>query len=297
MAHSLQNQCLWLLSSCTLPFLSAFTGFHGFFAVAGVLVYLAFLVTQLLKAKQPPLHHEKQHHDEEVGEAARAEEDSSSEEELRPTSTGALYLLLGGILILAFAEPFISSVSELAASFEVNPILLAFFLAPVASEMPEILESISLSRKGKEQTINVAFSNLVGSDLPPSPSSFSQGDRDQDYPSCGPVCVLWHHVRLPVGDPQLPYLPPPHGLLCRYRCGSGLLLPPAATVDGPRPARPLRGCRSGSVRHEWHPVLYWGPPQSLSRDPLVMILVTSHRRPLSLEEPRLTWERHDTIRK
>ena len=45
---------------------------------------------------------------------------------------------------------------------DVNPVLLAFFLAPVASEMPEILESISLSRRGRTQSINIAFSNLVG---------------------------------------------------------------------------------------------------------------------------------------
>jgi len=42
---------------------------------------------------------------------------------------------------------------------------LAFFLAPIASEAPEILESISLSRKGNPQSINVAFSNLVGGTL------------------------------------------------------------------------------------------------------------------------------------
>jgi Ca2+/Na+ antiporter len=44
----------------------------------------------------------------------------------------------------------------------VNAILLAFFLAPIASEMPEILESISLSRKGNTQNINIAYSNLIG---------------------------------------------------------------------------------------------------------------------------------------
>lgn len=46
-----------------------------------------------------------------------------------------------------------------------SPTLLAFFLAPIASEAPEILESISLSRKGNPQSINVAFSNLVGGTL------------------------------------------------------------------------------------------------------------------------------------
>ncbi len=48
---------------------------------------------------------------------------------------------------------------------QVSPTLLAFFLAPIASEAPEILESISLSRKGHPQSINVAFSNLVGGTL------------------------------------------------------------------------------------------------------------------------------------
>jgi Ca2+/Na+ antiporter len=53
----------------------------------------------------------------------------------------------------------------LAPHSQVSPTLLAFFLAPIASEAPEILESISLSRKGHPQSINVAFSNLVGGTL------------------------------------------------------------------------------------------------------------------------------------
>ena len=73
-----------------------------------------------------------------------------------------MYLLAGGILIVIFSTPFISSVVEIATYWSLTPMLLAFFLAPVASEMPEILESISLSRKGNMQNINIAFSNMVG---------------------------------------------------------------------------------------------------------------------------------------
>ena len=87
------------------------------------------------------------------------EEDDEEEESVLK---GALYLLAGGILIVIFSTPFISSVVEIATYWSLTPMLLAFFLAPVASEMPEILESISLSRKGNMQNINIAFSNMVG---------------------------------------------------------------------------------------------------------------------------------------
>ena len=84
------------------------------------------------------------------------------EEHKEPIWKGAAYLVVGGSMIFTFSSPFIGSVVETARVWEVNPILLAFFLAPIASEAPEILESISLSRKGNPQSINIAFSNLVG---------------------------------------------------------------------------------------------------------------------------------------
>ena len=89
-------------------------------------------------------------------------EEEEDDEEEESVLKGALYLLAGGILIVLFSSPFISAVVDVASIWNVNPTLLAFFLAPVASEAPEILESISLSRKGSLQNINIAFSNLVG---------------------------------------------------------------------------------------------------------------------------------------
>lgn len=89
-------------------------------------------------------------------------EASDDEDEEESVLKGALFLLSGGILIVLFSSPFITSVVEVATLWKVSPTLLAFFLAPIASEAPEILESISLSRKGNLQNINIAFSNLVG---------------------------------------------------------------------------------------------------------------------------------------
>jgi Ca2+/Na+ antiporter len=99
-----------------------------------------------------------------------------------PTIKGVGFLLVGGVLIFLCSSPFITAVVEASAVlkgvccscaclmivvlcsffFAVSPTLLAFFLAPVASEMPEILEAVSLSRKGHVQAINVAYSNLIG---------------------------------------------------------------------------------------------------------------------------------------
>ena len=73
-----------------------------------------------------------------------------------------MYLVLGGAMIYLFSDPFIQSVVVIGESLNITPLTLAFFFAPIASEAPEILESISLSRQGKTQNINIAFSNLVG---------------------------------------------------------------------------------------------------------------------------------------
>ncbi len=97
------------------------------------------------------------HHDDHDPEA--------EDEEEQPTWKGIAYLVAGGVLIYLCSEPFIQAVVRIGGDIGLTPLALAFFFAPIASEAPEILESISLSRKGKTQSINIAFSNLVGGTL------------------------------------------------------------------------------------------------------------------------------------
>lgn len=97
-----------------------------------------------------------------VGKVESDDDEEEDDEEEPSTLKGALYLFTGGIMIIIFSPLFINAVVEVASLMKVNPALLAFFLAPVASEAPEIMESISLSRKGSSQNINIAFSNLIG---------------------------------------------------------------------------------------------------------------------------------------
>jgi Ca2+/Na+ antiporter len=123
----------------------------------GILFYVWFIIYSLQSKEKEGGEPEKQEEDLEM-----ATEEEEEDHENVPVGKGIAYLAIGGILIFASSSPFINAVVEAAAHLNVTPILLAFFLAPIASEAPEILESISLSRKGNSQSINIAYSNLIG---------------------------------------------------------------------------------------------------------------------------------------
>jgi len=133
----------------------AVIGFNTIVGIVGVVYYLLFIGYSLTN-KLPDDTAHRLEKDIEAG--IEVEED----EEDVPVYKGIGYLAVGGTLIFGFSKPFIVCVVDAASSLNVNPILLAFFLAPIASEMPEILESVSLARKGNSQNINIAMSNLIG---------------------------------------------------------------------------------------------------------------------------------------
>jgi cation:H+ antiporter len=154
---SVKQQCYILGASVLIPGSIMVFGFNYLSAFLGVMFYLGFLVYSLQRG-EPARNDDDKVEDVE----AVIEED---EEEDESTLKGVIYLCVGGVMIFLFSNPFIHAVVLSASAMQVSPTLLAFFLAPIASEAPEILESISLSRKGNPQSINVAFSNLVGGTL------------------------------------------------------------------------------------------------------------------------------------
>lgn len=147
-----KRQCMLLGLSLSVTISLAAIGFNILVGIAGVVYYLMFIIYSLGN-KLPEVEHKE--HDVEAGIEEEEEEDV-------PVYKGVLYLIAGGSMIMLFSKPFIVCVVEAASTLQVNPILLAFFLAPIASEMPEILESVSLARKGNSQNINIAMSNLIG---------------------------------------------------------------------------------------------------------------------------------------
>lgn len=169
---AVKKQCAILGGSLVVTMLIALTGFTLPSAFLGVGFYMCFIYFSLTASdSQVAEETDAKQQDEELGgdqsQMGQAiltiiPGESEEEEEEVEVSKGVGYLLLGGLLIIMFSSVFINSVVEAAAVLQVNPILLAFFLAPIASEAPEILESISLSRKGSSQNINIAYSNLIG---------------------------------------------------------------------------------------------------------------------------------------
>ncbi|EGG18954.1 transmembrane protein [Cavenderia fasciculata] len=153
-----KKQCLILLMSLVIPFSLLVTGFHYVFGLIGVAYYLAFIAYSLMHRLPED---EKKEEDLELAEGDGAD-DVEEDEHDEPLAKGVLLLFIGGTIICFFSKPFIDSIVSLATTLSINPIMLAFFLAPIASEMPEILESVSLSRKGNTQNINIAYSNLIG---------------------------------------------------------------------------------------------------------------------------------------
>jgi len=149
---SVKKQCAILGCSLVVTMSIAITGFTLTCGIGGVGFYLWFILSSL----------KNQHNDEQKGHDEEQAEDIEEIEAEAPTYKGIIFLIVGGLLIVIFSSPFIYAVVDIAALLKVNPILLAFFLAPIASEAPEILESISLSRKGNAQSINIAYSNLIG---------------------------------------------------------------------------------------------------------------------------------------
>merc|ERR1712137_145138 len=155
---SVKRQCYILAGSVVIPLSIAVIGFSQILGVLGVLGYLSFMYYSITNSGGENEASKMEDRDLEVGLPIDEDEDEEEESVLK----GALYLLAGGILIVVFSSPFITSVVEVATYWNFSPALLAFFLAPVASEAPEILESISLSRKGNVQNINITISNMVG---------------------------------------------------------------------------------------------------------------------------------------
>ncbi|KAG2375107.1 hypothetical protein C9374_010111 [Naegleria lovaniensis] len=143
-----KQQSRFLMYSLVFVLSTLLFGFQMLICIGGVLGFTSFIMYTLLSKKDEAHGHHEEHEDE--------------EEEEQPTYKGVLYLVVGGVLIYVFSDPFIQSVVLIGKSLGITPLTLAFFFAPIASEAPEILESISLSRQGKLQNINIAFSNLVG---------------------------------------------------------------------------------------------------------------------------------------
>ena len=74
-------------------------------------------------------------------------------------ATAALQALGGLVLLVAGAKGFVHSVEHVSALIGISPLLLALLIVPVATELPEKVNSIIWIRRGKD---TLAFGNITG---------------------------------------------------------------------------------------------------------------------------------------
>ncbi|MEK9940736.1 MAG: sodium:calcium antiporter, partial [Methylotenera sp.] len=70
-----------------------------------------------------------------------------------------LQLLLGLALLVAGAKGFIHGVEEASAILGISALLLSLLIIPIATELPEKVNSVLWIRKGKD---TLAFGNITG---------------------------------------------------------------------------------------------------------------------------------------
>eukprot|EP00301_Raphidiophrys_heterophryoidea_P001233 c10599_g1_i4.p1 GENE.c10599_g1_i4~~c10599_g1_i4.p1 ORF type:complete len:612 (+),score=142.16 c10599_g1_i4:74-1837(+) len=71
-------------------------------------------------------------------------------------------MLLGTVLVLAFADPMVNVFSSLGDRIHVPPFYISFVLAPLASNASEVLASYAFALKKTEKTVSVSLVQLEG---------------------------------------------------------------------------------------------------------------------------------------
>lgn len=89
--------------------------------------------------------------------------DLSPQEQQKAIKKKAAYmLLLGTITVLIFADPMVDVMQEVAVRVNVPPFYVSFVLAPLASNLSEVVASQYYAAKKTQKTITVALTTLEG---------------------------------------------------------------------------------------------------------------------------------------
>ena len=91
----------------------------------------------------------------------------------------ALQLLVGFLLLIGGAKGFIAGVEVLSKTLNISALLISLLIIPIATELPEKMNSIIWIRKNKD---TLAFGNLTG-------ALVFQGSL---LPALGVLLALWH---------------------------------------------------------------------------------------------------------
>jgi cation:H+ antiporter len=135
-----------------------------------VVLYIVFVLHQYWESKR--IEHESEH-----------EKEISKKEWYK---SGA-FMVIGGIIILLIAEPFVEVIIEISDEIKIATIVVALIISPFASEMPEKISAFVLTKKSMKGA-EIAIANFIGSKVQASTLLFGLmillhviKDNGQDY--------------------------------------------------------------------------------------------------------------------
>eukprot|EP00274_Cyanoptyche_gloeocystis_P006906 CAMPEP_0196654100 /NCGR_PEP_ID=MMETSP1086-20130531/3774_1 /TAXON_ID=77921 /ORGANISM="Cyanoptyche gloeocystis , Strain SAG4.97" /LENGTH=547 /DNA_ID=CAMNT_0041985659 /DNA_START=29 /DNA_END=1673 /DNA_ORIENTATION=- len=72
------------------------------------------------------------------------------------------YLSVGTVLVSAFSDPLVDTISKLADKLRVDPFFVAFVLCPIASNASELIASVIFASRKTKKSINLTYGALYG---------------------------------------------------------------------------------------------------------------------------------------
>ena len=69
------------------------------------------------------------------------------------------------MLLFISGHPFVESLVELSAAFNVPPLLIALVLSPLATELPEKITAYTMTRSGDRDAVEISIYNFLGSKI------------------------------------------------------------------------------------------------------------------------------------
>lgn len=157
----LRDDLWYLLISCMIILLFALDGvFQAWEGIVLIGIYIVYVLHQYYECRRYKIIVNTN-----PSESDNEESSKSSHEEISVPlqwKKSAIYLLIGGVLLLLSAEPFVEAIGELSHEIGVSALVLALVISPLASEMPEKISAFILTTKdikGAEMSI----ANFIGS--------------------------------------------------------------------------------------------------------------------------------------
>ncbi|MHA2404963.1 MAG: sodium:calcium antiporter [Candidatus Kariarchaeaceae archaeon] len=137
---------LWylLISALYLLIASADRKFTVFDGIVLTLAYVVFVGHQYWESKK------------------LQEDDKHSSLTRKQWGRSLSFMIIGGLLIIIAAEPFVHNIIDISEEIAVSAVILALIISPIASEMPEKISAFILTHKSMSGA-EVAIANFIGS--------------------------------------------------------------------------------------------------------------------------------------